>query len=186
MSGYAAGLKGKVLNTGDDTIVTLGRTPVKDLPCEGTGGEVKGLSTVGVNIPGAINVGAANAHVFGVQAGRRRARAWTEASIANVSLGAGQLVIEGIEARATVIRRPGKLIRRATGTFLSLTANGEPMEFPDTGVIEIPGVLKIEQNVTREVRGGLEVIALQITLLDGTGAVIDLGIARTQIKKAIL
>ena len=35
------------------------------------------------------------------------------------------------------------------------------------------------------VRGGIEVIALQITLLDGTGAVIDLGIARAQVKKAI-
>jgi len=185
MSGYAAGLKGKVLNTGDDTILTLGRTPVKDLPCEGTGGEVKGLSTVGLNIPGAIDVGAANAHVYGVQFGRRRAKAWTEASIASVSLGAGQLVIEGIKARATVIRRPGELIRRATGSFLTITADGEPQTFPDTGVIEIPGVLKIEQNVTTQVRGGLQVIALQITLLDGSGAVIDLGVARTQVKKAI-
>ncbi len=187
MSGYAAGLKGKVLNTGDDTIVTLGRTPVKDLPCEGTGGEVKGLSTVGVDIPGAINVGAANAHVFGVQNGRRRARAWTEASIAHVELGAGQLIIEGIKARANVIRRPGKLIRNTNGSsFLTITADGEPQTIPDTGVLEIPGILKIEQNVTTLVRGGIEVIALQITLLDGTGAVIDLGVARAQVKKAII
>ena len=78
MSGYAAGLKGTVL----DPVLTIGRTPVKDLPCEGTGGEVKGLSTVGLNIPGLLTVGAANAHVFGVQTGRRRARAWAEASIA--------------------------------------------------------------------------------------------------------
>lgn len=187
MSGFAAGLQGKVLNTGDDTIVRIGRNPVKDLPCEGTGGEVKGHSLAGLNIPSAIEVGAANVKVFGSQAGRRRARAWTEASIARVDLGAGQLVIEGIKARANVIRRPGKLIRNTNGSqFLTITANGEPQTFPDTGVIEIPGVLKIEQNVTTMVRGGIQVIALQITLLDGTGAVIDLGIARAQIKKAIL
>jgi hypothetical protein len=186
MSGYAAGLKGKVLNTGDDTIITLGRTPVKDLPCEGTGGVVKGTSTVDLDIPAAIAVGAANAHVYGVQVGRRRARAWTEASIASVNLGAGALVIEGIKARANVIRRPGELIRNTNGSsFLTITANGEPQTIPDTGVLEIPGLVKIEQNVTTLVRGGIEVIALQITLLDGTGAVIDLGVARTQVKKAI-
>lgn len=187
MSGYAAGLKGKVLNVGDDTIVTVGRTPTKPLPCEGTGGVVKQTKTVGLDIPSAISVGAAQAKVFGTQAGRRRARAWTEGSIAEVNLGGGQLIIEGIVARANVIRRPGKLIRNSNGTkFISITANGEPQEIPDTGTIEIPGLAKIEFGVETMIRGGIEVIALRITLLDGVGAVIDLGVARTQVKKAIL
>jgi hypothetical protein len=187
MSGYAAGLKGKVLNTGDDTIVTIGRLPTKPLPCEGTGGVVKQTATVDLDIPAAIAVGAAQAKVFGVQAGRRRARAWTEGSIAEVNLGGGQLIIEGIVARANVIRRPGKLVRNSNGTtFLSITANGEPQEFPDTGTIEIPGLAKLEFGVETLIRGGIEVIALRITLLDGAGAVIDLGVARTQVKKAIL
>lgn len=187
MSGYAAGLKGKVLNVGDDTIVTVGRTPTKPLPCEGTGGVVKQTKTVGLDIPSAVSVGAAQAKVFGTQAGRRRARAWTEGSIAEVNLGGGQLIIEGIVARANVIRRPGKLIRNSNGTkFISITANGEPQEIPDTGTLEIPGLAKIEFGVETLIRGGIEVIALRITLLDGVGAVIDLGVARTQVKKAIL
>jgi len=187
MSGYAAGLKGKVLNVGDDTIVTVGRTPTKPLPCEGTGGVVKQTKTVGLDIPAAISVGAAQAKVFGTQAGRRRARAWTEGSIAEVNLGGGQLIIEGIVARANVIRRPGKLIRNSNGTkFISITANGEPQEIPDTGTLEIPGLAKLEFGVETLVRGGIEVIALRITLLDGVGAVIDLGVARAQVKKAIL
>lgn len=187
MSGYAAGLKGKVLNVGDDTIVTVGRLPTKPLPCEGTGGVVKQTKTVGLDIPSAVSVGAAQAKVFGTQAGRRRARAWTEGSIAEVNLGGGQLIIEGIVARANVIRRPGKLIRNSNGTkFISITANGEPQEIPDTGTLEIPGLAKIEFGVETLIRGGIEVIALRITLLDGAGAVIDLGVARTQVKKAIL
>lgn len=186
MSGYAAGLKGKVLNTGDDSIVTIGRTPTKDLPCEGTDGVVKQTRTVGLNIPAALEVGAAQAKVYGVQWGRRRAKAWTEASIAHVDLGAGALVIDGIKARANVKRVPGKLVRNIKGSeFLTITANGEPQTIPPIGVIEIPGLAKIEQNVVTKVRGGIQVIALQITLLDGTGAVIDLGVARAQVKKAI-
>lgn len=186
MSGYAAGFKGKILNTGDDTIVNLRRTPTRPLPCEGTNGQVKTTRTVDLHIPAVLQVGAANASVFGTQAGRRRARAWTQASIAEVNLGDGALVIEGIKARANVVRRPGKLIRNSNGTStLTITANGEPQTIPPIGVLEIPGLVKIEENVTTLVRGGIQVIALQLTLLDGTGAVIDLGVARTQVKKAI-
>ncbi len=85
-----------------------------------------------------------------------------------------------------MIRREGELIRNTRGSsFLTLSVDGDPHTIPDTGVLEIPGVLKIEQNVTTLVRGGIEVIALQVTLLDGSGAVIDLGVARAQVKKAI-
>ncbi|KAA1421681.1 hypothetical protein F0U44_05245 [Nocardioides humilatus] len=186
MSGYAAGLKGKVLNTGDNSLITIGRTPSKDLPCEGTDGVVKQTRTVGLNIPAVLDVGAATAQVYGVQWGRRRAKAWTQASIAHVSLAAGAIEIDGIQARANVKRTPGKLVRNTRGTkTLTITVNGEPQSLPPLGTIEIPGVVKIQEGVTTMVRGGIEVIALQITLLDGTGAVIDLGVARAQVKKAI-
>ncbi|WP_146207293.1 choice-of-anchor P family protein [Nocardioides silvaticus] len=183
MSGFAAGLRGKVL----DPILTIGRTPSKDLPCEGTGGEEKGLSTVGLDIPGLLTVGALNAKVFGVQAGRRRARAYAEASIAEISLLGGAVTIEGIKARANVSRRPGKLVTNSNGTeTLKIVVNGEEITLPPLGeILDIPGLLSIEQGVTSKVRGGLEVVALRVKLLDGTGAVIDLGIARAQVKKAI-
>lgn len=183
MSGYAAGLKGKVL----DPLVNIGRTPTRPLPCEGTGGKAKGHSAVGVNIPGVLNVGAANVKVFGHQTGRRRARAWAEASIASVNLLGGTIVIEGVKARANVKRRPGKLVRNTNGTStLKITISGEEISLPKIGALEIPGLLKIEEGVTRKVRGGIEVIALQITLLEGSGATIDLGVARAQVKKAIV
>ena len=186
MSGFAAGLQGKVLNTGDESIVKIGRTPVKDLPCEGTGGVVKSTHTVDLNIPAALNVGAANAQVYGVQWGRRNAKAWSQASIAHVSIADGAIEIDGIQARANVKRARGKLVRNIRGTkTLTITVNGEPQSLPPLGTIEIPGVVKIQEGVTTMVRGGIQVVALQITLLDGTGAVIDLGVARAQVKKAI-
>jgi hypothetical protein len=183
MRGSAVGLKGSVL----DPVVNIGRTPVKPLPCEGTDGKIRSTRTVGLDIPDGIDVDAARARVYGVQAGRRRAHAWTEATIAHVSLGGGAIEIDGIKARANVIRRKGTLIRNTRGTStLTITVEGDPHTIPPAGVLEIPGVVKIEEGVTTMVRGGIGVVALRITLLDGTGAVIDLGIARTQVKKAIV
>ena len=181
MSGYAAGFKGRISEE-----VTFGRTPTKPLPCEGTQGEVKQTRTIDVGIPSALDVVDGRASVFGTQAGRRRARAWTEGQISTFNLGGGQLLIEGIKGRANVIRRPGELIRNSNGTTIgSVTADGDPHTFPPTGVLEIPGVARLEENVTTLIRGGIEVIALRITMLDGSGGVFDLGIARTQVKKAI-
>jgi hypothetical protein len=183
MRGSAVGLKGSVL----EPVVNIGRTPVKPLPCEGTDGEIRSTRTVGLDIPDGIDVDAARARVYGVQAGRRRAHAWTEATIAHVSLGGGAIEIDGIKARANVIRRKGTLIRNTRGTStLTITVEGDPQTIPPSGVLEVPGVVKIEEGVTTMVRGGIGVVALRITLLDGTGAVIDLGIARTQVKKAIV
>jgi hypothetical protein len=124
MSGYAAGLKGKALNVDDDSIVTLGRTPVKDLPCEGTGGVVKQTRTVGVDIPSAIDVGAAQAEVYGVQWGRRNAKAWTEATIAHVDLGAGSLETAASERCAS----PGSTSQPSTWTAATATRSraGDP------------------------------------------------------------
>jgi hypothetical protein len=183
MRGSAVGLKGSVL----EPVVNIGRTPVKPLPCEGTDGKIRSTRTVGLDIPDGIDVDAARARVYGVQAGRRRAHAWTEATIAHVSLGGGAIEIDGIKARANVIRRKGTLIRNTRGTStLTITVEGDPQTIPPSGVLEVPGVVKIEEGVTTMVRGGIGVVALRITLLDGTGAVIDLGIARTQVKKAIV
>jgi hypothetical protein len=79
------------------------------------------------------------------------------------------------------------LIRNTRGTStLTITVEGDPHTIPPSGVLEIPGVVKIEEKVTTMTRGGIGVVALRVTLLDGSGAVIDLGIARTQVKKAIL
>ena len=85
MSGFAAGFRGKVL----DPVLRIGANPFKNVPCEGSGGKIRSASLVGLDIPSALNVDAAKVRVFGNQVGRRRARAWTEATIAHVSLGGG-------------------------------------------------------------------------------------------------
>jgi len=113
-----------------------------------------------------------------------RSVAWERGSVAGVNLGGGQLVIDAIVGKAKVIRKSkGGLVTSTAGTTVgSITVNGEPQELPIDQPIEIPGLAKIEPKVVTKVAGGIKVVALRITLLDGTGAVIDLGVAKASIR----
>ena len=62
--------------------------------------------------------------------------------------------------------------------------DGEEHAIPDPGqAINVPGVAKLEFFRTVRSKRGLQVAALRVSLLDGTGAVIDLGQARTYIAR---
>ena len=51
-------------------------------------------------------------------------------------------------------------------------------------MLNIPGVAKLERNVVHRYTNGISVIALRVTLLDGSGAVLDLGEAHLKIKNS--
>ncbi len=44
-----------------------------------------------------------------------------------------------------------------------------------SGALEVPGVTALDRGMTERVRDGIHVAGLRITLLEGTGAVVDLG-----------
>jgi len=107
-----------------------------------------------------------------------------EKSLASVDLGGGALVVKAIVAKATVTRTAQGLVSTARGTRLgSITASGKTLTFPRTGVLEIPGVAKLERRLVTRRHDGISVVALRITLLDGSGAVVDLGEAQTRIRR---
>jgi hypothetical protein len=183
-SGYSDGLSATALNVGDDSIVRVGRTPLMTMPCQGTDGLIKERPTVGVNIPGALVVGAVTTRQRGKQT-NRGGRGFEEAKIASVNLG-DQIQIDAITARVNVIRKGRKVIRNIKGTSaLGITVNGETQTIPPLGVLEIPGLVKIEQNVVERTRNSIGVIALRLTLLDGTGAVVNLGEAKLKIARSV-
>jgi hypothetical protein len=180
--GIAYGARADILQPDQDPIVQVGSTPQVFMPCAGTDGEVLSSSVASVPIPG-LDVAAAEVSEK-ASATRKSAKGWEQARIASVDLG-GQLHIEGIKARAFVerIRGKSKIIRDSTGTgALTITVNGEPQPIPiDQQPIEIPGLVKIEFNLQKKLKAGLEVTALRLTLLDGTGAVVNLGVARMRV-----
>jgi hypothetical protein len=164
-------------------IVASGPTPLTLMPCQGTHGRTRRKSLASVNLGGQLVVKGASSLVRGVQ-GDRRAHGTSRAELARVDLGGGQLVIDGIVGKVSVARRGHHLKRSTSGTRVgSVTVAGQRQRFPRTGVLEIPGVARLERAVVLRTRRGVSVIGLRITLLDGSGAVVDLAEARLGIRR---
>jgi hypothetical protein len=177
-SGNASGSRAELL----DGHVTSGRTPLLVMPCQGTGGEVRKKSITRTDLAGGLLVEGLHTQERANQ-NKRRAHGYVQASVARLNLG-GRFTVRGIVGQVNVERLAGgKLRRTIDGTTMGrVTVDGEPQSFPDTDVLEIPGVAKLERNVVRKVKGGLHVVALRVTLLEGTGAVVNLGEAKLKVR----
>ena len=171
--GSALGLRGTALSD----VIGLGATPLVHMPCRGTRGKVRSQRVTGVDLPGALSVSGLSADVLGMQ-NNSRAAARETARVARVDLGDGRLIINGISAVGDVTRtKSGRYTRSSEGTgVLQLLVDGEPHDVIPDETIEIPGLVKIENSLVTEKRRGISVVAVRLTLLDGSGAVIELGV----------
>jgi hypothetical protein len=158
-----------------------GPNPLTLMPCQGTYGVTHRKALARLDLGGQLVVKGLASQERAAQT-TRGAHGYEQGEIASVDLGRGQLVIDGIVARAAVARTPHGLVRTARGTQVgTITANGQVQSFPPTGVLEIPGVAKLERRVVTRTAHGIRVIALRLTLLDGSGGVVDLGEAALRI-----
>lgn len=177
--GYSAGVRARALADN----VKVGRTPLSLMPCKGTKGMVKHKAVAHVDLGGQAIVRGVDTE----QMGRQRpgfATAYELGNVAKINLGDGALVVNAIVGKANVTRKGDSLVRNAKGSHVgSIVANGRTYALPPTGVLEIPGIAKLQAGVVRKLKNGISVIGLRITVLDGTGAVIDLGVAEVQIRK---
>ncbi len=177
--GSAVGAQAKVLGS----LVGVGATPLEFMPCRGTEGQPLVKETAAVNIAPLLDVSGLYAGVQGEQT-NRKASALEAAGVATVDIGDGQLIVNGIRAVASVTRVGNKITRSSEGTHvIEIIANGESHPLLDEG-FEIPGLAKLEGNIVENTRYGMKVVALRITLLDGSLAVIDLGSVNVGIKGA--
>jgi hypothetical protein len=166
-----------------DGVVTTGQLAPQQMPCGGTNGKWKQNATVGLDLAGQLVIGAASGAARGKQIDRRNAVAMTRGEIARVNL-AGQLVITGIRAKATVRRVDGRLKRSIKGTTVgSITFNGEEQELPLPGETqEIPGLgtITIAKRIKPKRTNAVHVIAVQVKLLGDTpgATTINLGEAK--------
>ena len=179
-SGFAAGLRGTAVSD----VIGLGATPLVHMPCRGTRGKVRVERVAGVDIPGALTVSGLQTGVFGTQ-NKSRAIGQELARIAEVNL-ADRLVINGITALGRVTRtKKGKYSRSSAGTGVAeLVIDGEPRQLLPNQTIEIPGLVKIENSLVSNTRRGMKVVGVRLTLLNGTGAVIELGVVQLAIRGA--
>ena len=161
--------------TGLDGGASKGRTPLSLMPCQGTRGKVQKMAIARLDLTDTIEVGGLNSQQMANQT-MQRAEGYERGSVATIDIDNGALVIEGIVGRANVERENGRTRFNAEGTTVgTITADGEQQTFPDTGVLEIPGVARFEAKVVERQPHFISVIGVRVTLLDGSGAVINLG-----------
>ena len=164
--------------------LTSGQTPLTVMPCQGTNGVIRTKELASVDLGGQAVVGAVTSSEMGKQKAGV-AYGWEKATVTKVTLGGGQVVITGIVGKANVSRSGSIVKSNVAGTTIDkVLVNGEVMAFPDTGILEIPGVAKLQRLLVTKSKIGISVVALRVSLLDGTGAVIDLGTAKLSIKRS--
>lgn len=183
-AGVFSGMSNATRVSALDGIVTSGPQPAIYMPCQGTYGKIREKSIAGVDLGGQVVVDGLQSRQWGKQK-KTVTKGFEEGRIATVNLGDGQLVLKGVVARAAVERtkgQNGKPKRSAAGTTVgSITVDGEERSFPELDGLEIPGLAKVETKIVEKTWPGLRVTAVRITLLDGSGAVIDLGQAKMSI-----
>ena len=177
--GFSTGTRSKAANDS----ITSGRTPLSLMPCQGTDGKLRTKAIADVNLGDQVIVQGLRSQQKGKQLPGKSV-AMERGTVASINIGDGQLVVDGIVGQANVTRSgSGKVTSNVKGTTLgTITANGEPQSFPDSDVIEIPGVAKLERKIVDKTQFGISVVSLRITLLDGSGGVIDLGVAQARIR----
>lgn len=178
-SGWSAGLEATALGG----VLEVGRNPLSWMPCQGTDGKAKTKSVASLH-PDSLVVRAVKNTQMGKQNGRK-AWGYERSAVAKLNIGNGALVVDGIVGKATVTRKRSSVSTSSKGTRIgAITVNGETQTVPNSGVLKIPGVAKIEPGVVEKGRAKIHVIGLRVTLLDGTGAVIDLAQAKLRIRNS--
>lgn len=171
---------------GLDENVKSGRNPLSLMPCQGTDGEVLVKSIAHLDLGPNIDLRGLNSRQqadqtstksFGFERGRVNL-------VDIVTMDGQNLLINNVVGNANVTRLDDRVIRNTKGTDVGqVSVDGEAQEFPDSEkVLEIPGVAKLERELVTRYANGLFVTALRVTLLDGSGAVLNLGQARLQIR----
>ncbi|MBU2074057.1 MAG: hypothetical protein KJ938_06445 [Actinobacteria bacterium] len=185
--GYKSGIfhgsgvpaKAKVLGE----LVEVGKVINQVMPCTGTEGELDPMDAADVDLADQIVVEGASARQKGKQT-RAKAVGMEASKVARIDV-ADQLVIEALESKVNVTRRAdGKLKRNAKASFGSITLGGEPQSLDQLGELEIPGLAKIQTGLKKKIKGGIRMIGVRITLLDGTGAVLDFATSKLSISES--
>ncbi len=164
-------------------LVEVGKVINQVMPCTGTDGELDPMDAADVNLADEITVEGASARQKGKQT-TRKAVGMEASSVAELDLG-GQLVVEAIKSKVKVKRMAnGKLKRNAKASFGAITLGGEPQSLDQLGELEIPGLAKIQTGLTKRIKGGIRIVGVRVTLLDGTGAVLDFATSKLSISES--
>jgi hypothetical protein len=181
-SGLFGGRAAALETRSDDELLRTGPQPLLKMPCLGTAGEIHDKSTAAAGESSAIGAYEATTRQRGL-ATKQSANGFEEATISSAVVGGGQLSLSGIVGRVNVSRTKAGLVRDTTGTTIgSIMLGDQAISLPELDGFTIPGLVRVDTNVTTNLPNGIDVVAVRLTFLDGSGRVTDLGHARLEIR----
>ena len=165
----------------EDPLLRVGKQPLLKMPCQGTGGKVVRKSTAAAGDDASLSAHNVTTRQKS-QATTTVASGFEEAAVSSVSLGGDQLTLTGIVGRVNVTRTKAGVVSDTKGTTIgSVKIGDQTLALPDLDGFTIPGLVRIDTHLTTKLRNGIEVVAVRLTFLDGSGRVTDLGYARLQV-----
>jgi hypothetical protein len=168
-------------------VAKVGQTPLSLMPCSGTDGKVRSKSIVGVNPAPGLELRNLTSRQRGTQ-GATKASGTEFGRVGVAEINDADILIKNIVGQVNVVTGAESSRRNTNGTDVgTVMIQGQEQTFPDSDVIEVPGVVKLERSIVDRTEHGISVIALQVTLFDGQGqveSVVNLGEAALSIKPA--
>ncbi len=155
--------------------------------CAGTNGQWRSqnLDAVDLDTLGSATNGLARVRTDDYPVPDNFVTSRSEASVATANLAGGRIQIESLIVKSyTRLKADGTRKRDATGTTVAkITVNGTVLPTPNPGqTINLPGGLgSLTFQKVRRLPTGLDVTGLRIVLVEGDGAIIELGRAITKI-----
>ncbi len=168
-------------------VIQLGKTPLSVMPCRGTDGQERVKSIASLTPAPGVELRNLTSRQLGTQ-GRTKSSGTEFGRVGVTEINDADLLIKNVIGQVNVVASADKTSRNINGTDVGMIKfQGEEQEFPPTDVLEIPGVAKLERSVVDKTKHGISVIALRVTLFDGTGqveSILNLGEANLSIRRA--
>jgi hypothetical protein len=168
-------------------IAQLGKTPLSIMPCRGTDGKERTKSIAKVTPAPGVELRNLTSRQLGTQ-GSTRSSGLEFGRVGMAEFNDANVKVNNVVGQVNVMQAAGKLRRNIDGTDIGkVVVNGEERAFPDSDVINIPGVLRLQREIVEKTKHGISVIALRVTLFDEQGqveSVLNLGEASLSIRRA--
>jgi len=163
----------------------VGKTPLSLMPCRGTEGRQRTKSIASVTPAPGVELRNLTSRQVGTQ-GSARSTGTEFGRVGVAEINDADILVKNIIGQVNVAASSATTKRNTNGTEVGkVMVQGQEREFPDSDVIEIPGVAKLERSIVEKSANGISVIALRVTLFDGQGqveSVLNLGEATLSIR----
>jgi hypothetical protein len=158
------------------------RKSVETVPCVGSGGGLSGNTVYGRSLSDTVTARRVAAYQRSGPDAAGRPTAFVKSEIRKVTIEGG-LEIFGIHGHARSIwSNRGYLLSGRGSVVRRVMLNGTRVPLHGRDPVNVGGIAILRPLIVKKDKGSIEVTALRVTMLDGSGQVFDLGFARATLR----